>query len=52
MADYGAERLLERKTKLFYIDFTPLIVYAHTNLVHIFNGKNLQMITVLHIILL
>lgn len=46
MADYNTERLLKRKTKLFYIDFVPLIAYAHANLIHILNGKHLQVVAV------
>ncbi|MDR3547245.1 MAG: hypothetical protein P4M11_03025 [Candidatus Pacebacteria bacterium] len=47
MADYRKEIELSRKTKLFYVDFTPLIAHAHGNLISILNGKQLQVIEVL-----
>lgn len=46
MADYYAELELSRKTKLFYIDFVPLIAHAHSNILYIMNGKQLETIAV------
>ncbi len=46
MADYRKEIELSRKTKLFYIDYTPLLVHAHGNLLHILNGKELRVVEV------
>ena len=46
MADYLQEVELSRKVKLFYIDFAPLLAYAHGNIIHILNGKELHVITV------
>ena len=51
MADYLQEVELSRKVKLFYIDFAPLLAYAHGNIIYILNGKELHVITVFCIFL-
>jgi len=46
MADYVRDHEISQKTKLFYVDFTPLIVHAHQNLIYILNPKQMQIISV------
>ena len=46
MANYEREHSLALKTKLFYVDFTPLVAFAHGNIVTILNGNKMQLLTV------
>ena len=50
MSNYLTDLDLSLKTKLFYIDFTPIIAHAHRNLMYILNGRQMQVLSVLNLL--